>query len=264
MKSTEFNNMTEKQLEKLSFDDLKKLVSQQGKSANKRYYRIKSDPESAKYATAQVEKSGGSFGVTGKTSKASLLKEAKRIQNFNKAKSGTVSGARALKSEAEKRAVGKSAKQAEKEESKKAQKDYAKKEKEKARKEAEETGKKLSKTKRKQIEKEARKVGKEAGKKAKAEVEQKVKKKFAEHQKSKQDNAKHDRGAYYYSDNIDMSSEETDSKYGSPEDEADPEDDGGFMPTGDSTSPLSLANKDDSDFREVSSNDILPQEWETR
>lgn len=161
MKSLDFNKLSTQDLQKLDNKQLKKLVSLEGQKSNKRYYRIKSNPELAQNAVNNVNKSGGRFSVKGKNTKAELLIEAKRIQRFNKSKTGSVSGARQSKLKYEKAYKGMTHKEVEKEETKR----IVKEEKKKAQEEAKKKGKKLSKKKRKAIERKARKQAKQVAKK---------------------------------------------------------------------------------------------------
>lgn len=99
MNMTEFNNLSFQDMNKMDFDTLKKLVSQKGKSANKRLDRISGASGISKSAIREVQSSGGRFSVKGKD-KIQLIGEAKRIQTFNRSKSGTVSGAKKTAKEA--------------------------------------------------------------------------------------------------------------------------------------------------------------------
>lgn len=99
MNMTEFNNLSFQDMNKMDFDTLKKLVSQKGKSANKRLDRISGASGVSKSAIREVQSSGGRFSVKGKD-KIQLIGEAKRIQTFNRSKSGTVSGAKKTAKEA--------------------------------------------------------------------------------------------------------------------------------------------------------------------
>lgn len=93
MNMTEFNNLSFADMNKMDFDSLKKLVSQKATSANKRLDRLSQKKGVSKSAVSEVKSSGGRFGVAGKD-KTQLIGEVKRIQAFNRAKSGTVAGAR--------------------------------------------------------------------------------------------------------------------------------------------------------------------------
>lgn len=96
MKLSDFQNLTTEQLESMSVQDLKKLVSDKGKTLNKRISNIKYTKSANKSAVLSVEKSGGKFSVKGKTSKRALIAEAKREQHFMSLKSSTVSRAKAI------------------------------------------------------------------------------------------------------------------------------------------------------------------------
>lgn len=105
MKLSEFENLTYQQLNRMPVDQLKQLVSEQGKKLNKRVSRIRSSSQTSKTAVSEVMESGGKFGVRGltvtrpdgkidvRTTKMNLIREAKREQKFQKAKSGTYRGA---------------------------------------------------------------------------------------------------------------------------------------------------------------------------
>lgn len=183
MTKNDFQKLSGLDFEKMSKADLSKLVSQQGKTANKRYERIKEDPESAKNAVSAIDRSGGKFSAKGK-SKHQLIKEAKRIQGFNKAKTGTIQGARKVHEATQKQVTGKTGRQAQRE-----AEAEAKQEIKRARKKAGKTDK-LNK-------KELAKV-KAAGRKAKKKVEKDTKSAVKKFEKKKQKQQIKDRGAYYY------------------------------------------------------------------
>lgn len=167
MKATDFNKLTTSKLEKIPTPELKKLVSEQGQISNKRYYRIKGSSKTAKNAVRSVDATGGKFSVKGKNTTQELILEAKRIQRFNTAKTGTYKGAVESKKNYEKAYKGKTAKQVGKE----AEKKYKREKMEEEKKKASAKGKKVSKTTRKKIEREARKKGKEAEKNYSKEAE---------------------------------------------------------------------------------------------
>lgn len=77
----EFNNLTIKDLEVMSTDDIKKLVSEQGKKLNKRISRLSSSKEVVQEALDQHIQ-GHKFGVKGKN-RSQLIDEAIREQRFN-------------------------------------------------------------------------------------------------------------------------------------------------------------------------------------
>lgn len=185
MKELEFNNLTGQQLAKLDQKTLSQLVSQQAKTANKRYTRIKNDKTSSKDAVRSVDRSGGRFGSKGK-SKTQLIKEAKRIQRFNKSKTGTVKGARAVTAQRQRQVTGKTG-----EEAKKKAKEEAKEEIKRKRKKE---GKTAKLTKKEKAKVEA--AGNRARRKVEKETEKKVKE-FKEDRKKKQ---KKKKGKYYYSE----------------------------------------------------------------
>lgn len=97
MTLNEFVGLSYQDLKKLDTDTLKKLVSEKGKSLNKRIRRIEKNPaELSQVSVATVKRSGGYFGIRGKNRKE-LLAEAKREQRFAKGKASTVSKAKAFK-----------------------------------------------------------------------------------------------------------------------------------------------------------------------
>lgn len=185
MKALEFNELTGQQLAKLDTAQLSKLVSAQAKTANKRYTRIKNDKTSSKDAVKRVEKSGGRFGAKGKT-KQQLIKEAKRIQRFNKAKTGTIKGARAVTAERQRQVTGKTATEKAKE-----AKEEAKEEINRERKKA---GKSAKLTKKEKAKVEA------AGNRAKRKVEKETKQKVKEFEDARKKKQKKKRGKYYYAE----------------------------------------------------------------
>lgn len=257
MTSKDFNKLSSAKLAKMNFSELKKLVSEQGQQANKRYQRIKGNKKAAQNAVNQVSRSGGRFSVKGKNTHASLEREAKRIQSFNKSKTGTVKGAIEVKEASQIRAKGKTAKQAGLEK----RKQYEKEEKEKARNEAKKKGKKLSKTKRKAIERKARKIGKEAEK----EFAEEVDKSYESFKKKRKEKEDHDRGAYYNAPDdgkgAGTSGNDSDSDQGSPEETEDVVETEEFMgedTKGNNQSPYNI--NDDDDFL-VPDESIEMPEW---
>lgn len=106
----EFTNLSYADLKKLDTPTLKKLVSEKGKSLNKRIKRIEKDPEASQVSVDIVEKSGGRFKVGGKDRKA-LLAEAKREQRFARGKASTVRSARKHKEELQRAGAGMTAKE---------------------------------------------------------------------------------------------------------------------------------------------------------
>ena len=156
----EFSNLSYADLKKLDTPTLKKLVSEKGKSLNKRIWRIEKDSDASQVSVDIVKKSGGTFRVGGKNRKA-LLAEAKREQRFAKGKASTVSKARAFKAEQQKAGAGITAK----EYGKQKKKEYIKAETEKAKKKG-----KLTKAKRKAISEKAKAVEQ----RAKKELDKKV------------------------------------------------------------------------------------------
>lgn len=99
MTLAEFQKLTSQDLEKMSFKDLSKLVSEQGKKLNKRVARIEKDVRSFHGATKSVAESGGRFGVHGATDKKTLILEAKREQGFNASRGSRQKEARHIKEE---------------------------------------------------------------------------------------------------------------------------------------------------------------------
>lgn len=169
MKLSEFEKLTYSDLEKLSTDQLKKLASEQGQKLNKRLDRITSSKETNKSAVRAVKESGGRFGVKGlmvksrsgkvvdSASRQNYIKEIRRQQNFQKAKTGTVKGAKKVHEESGKTKTGYTAKE------------YAKSKGSQYRKEAKQKkiksqGHKLTKAQKKAIEKQAKRIEREARK----------------------------------------------------------------------------------------------------
>lgn len=179
MKSSDFNKMTGRKLNSLPDNELKSLVKSQANIANRRYQNIKSRTDTNKAGVRSVDKSGGRFSVAGKN-RAELLVEAKRIQNFNKMKTGTVRGAVESQEKMEKSFRGTTHKEVAKKEAK----EIAAERKREARKAAAAKGKKLSKKQRKSIERQARKEAKQKAKKFISDTEDKIKS-FDEEQEKK-------------------------------------------------------------------------------
>lgn len=169
MKLSEFEQLTYSDLEKLSTEQLKKLASEQGQKLNKRLDRIASSKATNKSAVRAVRESGGRFGVKGLTvksrsgkvvesaSRQNYIKEIRRQQNFQRAKTGTVRGAKKVQKESGKTMTGQTAKE------------YAKSKSSQYKKEAKEKkiksqGHKLTKAQKKAIEKQAKRVEREARK----------------------------------------------------------------------------------------------------
>lgn len=255
MKLTAFNKLTEAQMEKMTINELKSLVSSHGKSANKRLYRIRSDKSSAQNAVRSVQRSGGSFGVAGKNTKEQLIKEAKRIQNFNRSKTGTVKGARSVKAEFQKRAKRVTAAQAERD----YKKAYRRALEREVKKEARKHGIKINKKIRDLITAEVNKKSKEY----RQRFERNVEDYYQQFQKSSASDAISEQGPYYYalSDGqgagVSEESGQTDSKYGSPTKNKSNQNPGMHKPIDDSGSPLDLVSIEaDEDFKEVSSDEI--------
>lgn len=111
MTLSDFQKLTSDQLEGLTKEELKNLVSSQGKKLNKRISNIKGNPESNKSAVRSVESSGGRFGVSGKDTKRALIAEAKREQRFMSMKTSTVKGAVEVHRQSEKAVSGITAEQ---------------------------------------------------------------------------------------------------------------------------------------------------------
>lgn len=252
MKSVEFNRLTGQQLDALDDVSLKQLVKVQGNMANKRYQNIKSDPDAAKNAVSKVDRTGGRFSVKNKTH-SQLVKEAKRIQNFNKSKTGTVKGAKAVTSATQKAATGQSAKEAQK----KTEKGYKKA---KVKEAEAKKGKKLSKKERKAIEKKAKEYGKKAAAKVKKQTEKKIKK----YRKAKEKEAKKSHGPGYYPDadgkGAGAGADKSDSTSGSPvtKNEVNEEimkaPESNAMPS----SPYELADKMEDGFHQPGDGDLVP------
>lgn len=156
MKLSEFETLTYKELQAMDVNDLRKLVSDQGKKLNKRISNIRYNSKASKIAANEVMESGGKFSVRGikkgtKTEKQQLIHEAKREQKFSKAKSGTVLGAIKQKQNIQKQ-TGKTAQEYGKQKAK----EYKKAETEKAKAKSK-TGK-LTKAQKKSITKKAKAV----------------------------------------------------------------------------------------------------------
>ena len=122
MKLSEFETLTYKELNNMDVDTLRRLASEQGKKLNKRVSHIISNKKVSHIAVDEVMSSGGRFNVRkiakgGENEKAALISEIKREQKFQKAKSGTVIGAKKLKESIQK-ATGKTAREYGKEKSK--------------------------------------------------------------------------------------------------------------------------------------------------
>lgn len=235
LKASDFNKLTGVRLNKMSEADLRKLVSQQAKIANKRMQNIKSNVNASQQAVASAERSGGAFKASGKKGKSALVKEAKRIQNFNKAKTGTVKGAVEVKAKSERIATGQSAIEA----SKEAESNYKKS----AKAELKKAGKKLTKKRQETINKKA----KQAGEKAAEEVRRKTAEKVKEHEQAKDSQARSERGKDYYSkDAKSVGSDAPVQSITSPTDSDQTHD---FMETDqtDYDSPLDLSDNDESD-----------------
>lgn len=156
MKLSEFETLTYKELNNMDVDTLRRLASEQGKKLNKRVSRIISNKKVSHIAVDEVMSSGGKFNVRkiakgGENEKAALISEIKREQKFQKAKSGTVIGAKKLKESIQK-ATGKTAREYGKEKGK----EYEKKE--KARLKAKSKTGKLTKAQVKRIRKQAKRI----------------------------------------------------------------------------------------------------------
>lgn len=158
MTLSDFYTLTTDQLESLDKQQLKKLVSEQGKKLNKRISNIKGNPKANKTAVRIVESSGGRFGVKGKDTKRSLIAEAKREQRFMDKKTSTVKGAVQVHEESGQKVTGMTSKQYAKSKASdfKKQKTSEKKAKSK-------TGK-LTKAQKKSIDKQVKQIEKKAEK----------------------------------------------------------------------------------------------------
>ena len=152
----EFSNLSYADLKKLDTPTLKKLVSEKGKSLNKRIKRIEKDPEASQVSVDIVEKSGGRFKVGGKDRKA-LLAEAKREQRFARGKASTVRSARQHKEALQRAGAGMTAKEYGKIQKKKYIKEQEQKVKSK-------TGKAPTKAQKKRIREKAKAVEQQARK----------------------------------------------------------------------------------------------------
>lgn len=253
MKSTDFNKMTVRQLENLDFNDLKKLVSAQGQSANRRIRNIRESDKTSKRAVNQVarQQQGGRFSVKGK-SRDELLREARQIQNFNKSKSGTVKGATEVKNAYERKALGKTSTEVGKETEKEYRQKKLKEERQKLKEKSKKTGRKykITKRKRQQINRQARKAGLKAEKEARKNVETAYEKFVKQQDASKRVK----RGRYYYPKGSDTSEDLDETRISSPKDGDDKSavQENEFMEdtkeSSDTSSPLNI---NDDDFLEV-------------
>ena len=156
MKLSEFETLTYKELNSMDVDTLRQIASEQGKKLNKRVSNIRSNKKVSHIAVDEVMSSGGKFNVRkiakgGENEKAALISEIKREQRFQKAKSGTVRGAKKLKESIQK-VTGITAREYGKEKSK----EYEKKE--KARLKAKSKTGKLTKAQVKRIRKQTKRV----------------------------------------------------------------------------------------------------------
>lgn len=191
MKLSEFESLTYKELSKMSVESLRKLAREQAGKLNKRIDRISGSSKTSKIAVRSVKESGGRFGTAriqkekqaaqkaGKPydEKSALIRELKREQRFQKAKSGTVQGAKKQKVEIEK-TTGKTSREYAKEKAQiyKREAEEKKRQENKKRrgkvKEADESGKKskrvkpesgrLTKAQKKAIDRAVRKIQKRA------------------------------------------------------------------------------------------------------
>lgn len=156
MTLSEFETLTYKDLNSMNVDTLRRIASEQGKKLNKRVSNIRYNKEVSHMAVNEVMSSGGKFGVRkiakgGENEKTALISEIKREQKFQKAKSGTVKGAREQKESIQK-ATGKTAREYGKEKGK----EYEKKE--KARLKAKSKTGKLTKAQVKRIRQQVKRV----------------------------------------------------------------------------------------------------------
>ena len=156
MKLSEFETLTYKELNNMDVDTLRQIASEQGKKLNKRVSRIISNKKVSHIAVDEVMSSGGKFNVRkiekgGENEKAALISEIKREQKFQKAKSGTVRGAKKLKESIQK-VTGETAREYGKEKGK----EYEKKE--KARLKAKSKTGKLTKAQVKRIKNQAKRI----------------------------------------------------------------------------------------------------------
>ena len=91
----DIQDMTWKELNKLSLDELKQLSSRLNSAANKRLRRMEQTGED-RYSPAysSIMKSGGNFSVKGKETKTDIKNEIQRASGFLSAKTGKISGVR--------------------------------------------------------------------------------------------------------------------------------------------------------------------------
>lgn len=131
MKLQEFAKLTGQDLESLDTDTLRKLVSAQAGTLNRRLIHIKYNPDTSKIALKAVQESGGKFttlshynktahGARKPMTRKELLYEAKREISFTKAKGSTVSSAKELKETNQRIGGGQTSKEYAKEKAKEA------------------------------------------------------------------------------------------------------------------------------------------------
>ena len=91
----DIQDMSWRELNKLSLEELKQVSSRLNSAANKRLRRMEQLGED-KYSPAysSIMKSGGDFSVKGKLTKTDIKNEIQRASGFLSAKTGKVSGVR--------------------------------------------------------------------------------------------------------------------------------------------------------------------------
>lgn len=102
MRLQDFQKLTGQDIEKLDTASLRRLVSAQGQTLNRRLTNIRYNPDTSKIAYNRVMESGGRFTTRSHNTRKpmnrkELLYEAKREISFAKSKGSTVKSAKALK-----------------------------------------------------------------------------------------------------------------------------------------------------------------------
>lgn len=132
MRLQEFQKLTGQQLDKMDTASLRRLVSAQGQTLNRRLTNIRYNEDASKIQYHNVMESGGRFTTLSHQNKTrhgkpkpmnrkELLYEAKREQQFARSKGSTVSSAKALKVQNQRAGGGQTAKEYAKKKKKEAQ-----------------------------------------------------------------------------------------------------------------------------------------------
>lgn len=109
MNTLQFLSQSVSDLQAMNLSDLKKSVKQAANALNKRYQNVKYNRNASQRAVKYVERTGGRFSVRGKDKNA-LIREVKRMQNFNRNKASRVSDAIREQKQIETKLFGKTAK----------------------------------------------------------------------------------------------------------------------------------------------------------